>query len=161
MFLEVVRVADLEQVTYCGLYCDLCGQRNRIPARARALHDAMHTEGWDSWGVDTPGFRDFWTYLNDLAGSEARCSCRAGRCGNPSCSIRTCARSRDIQVCVYCSEYPCRQTLQLAKRYVNLLADGAHLKQIGLDAWTGEQEARRKTGFAYADIRNPPDAPES
>jgi len=35
----------LEQVTYCGLYCGLCAQRNRIPQRARALRETMHKEG--------------------------------------------------------------------------------------------------------------------
>jgi len=148
-------MADLEQVTYCGLYCGLCARRNRIPTRARALVDAMHTEGWDVWGGETPGFREFWAFLTDMAVSESRYSCRASQCGAPFCGIRKCAREKNIQVCVHCDEYPCERILDLAKRYVNLLADGARLKEIGLDAWIEEQEERRKTGFAYADIRFP------
>jgi hypothetical protein len=27
------------------------------------------------------------------------------------------------------------------------------MKEVGLDAWIQEQEERRKTGFAYADIK--------
>jgi hypothetical protein len=37
-----------------------------------------------------------------------------------------------------------------------LLADGKRMKAIGLEKWIKEQEKRRATGFAYADIRCKP-----
>ena len=36
----------LRLVTYCGLYCGLCGQRARIPDRAAALRESMEELGW-------------------------------------------------------------------------------------------------------------------
>ena len=149
-------MADLAQVTYCGLYCGLCSQRNRIPPRARALQEAMHKDGWELWGPGIPGFEAFWSFLGGLASSEPRCSCREGRCGPPFCGIRKCAQEKGIEVCAFCDDYPCERILGLAKGYVTLLADGQRMRAIGIDAWIQEQEERCKTGFAYVDIRCEP-----
>lgn len=154
-------MADLTQITYCGLYCGLCAQRNRIPLRAQALRDAMHKEGWDFWGREMPNFNEFWAFLNGVAEPETPCSCREGQCGPPVCGIRECARQRAVDVCPFCSDYPCERIQALAKSYVMMLADGQRMRELGLDAWIREQEERRKTGFAYVDIRcRPVDAPE-
>lgn len=146
-------MSDLTQVTYCGLYCGLCSQRNRIPQRAGALRDSMHKEAWDLWGQEIPKFREFWSFLNGLAESESRCSCRGGQCGPPFCGIRKCAPQKGVDVCPFCDDYPCERILGLAKGYVTMLADGKRMKEIGLEAWIQEQEERRKTGFSYVDIR--------
>ena len=146
-------MADLAQVTYCGLYCGLCAQRNRIPPRAGALRETMRKEGWDQWGTGVPGFNEFWSFLNGLADGEARCSCRGGTCGAPFCTIRKCVQEKGVEVCPFCDEYPCDRVLGIAKGYVSMLADAERMKAIGMDEWIAEQEERRKTGFAYADIR--------
>lgn len=146
-------MADLTKVTYCGLYCGLCSQQNRIPQRATDLRDLMRKEAWDQWGVEIPGFKEFWSFLNDLTESEQRCSCRSGVCGPPFCGIRKCAQKKGVEVCPFCEEYPCHRILGLAKGYVLMLADAERMKSIGIDSWIGEQEERRKTGFAYVDIR--------
>ena len=144
---------DLQLVTYCGLYCGLCAQRNRIPERARTLQDAMRKEGYEHWGQGIPGFKEFWQFLGGLAESESRCSCRGGDCGPPFCGIRKCAQQRGVEVCPFCQEYPCKRIDGIAKGYPTLLADGKRMKEIGLEAWIDEQEERAKTGFAYVDIR--------
>jgi hypothetical protein len=149
-------MADMTQVTYCGLYCGLCAQRNRIPQRAERLRESMHKEGWHQWGNAFPGFQEFWSFLNRLAESESRCSCRGGMCGPPFCGIRKCAQQKGIEVCPFCNEYPCDRILGVAKGYVTMLADGKRMKATGIEAWIAEQEERRKTGFAYVDIRCQP-----
>jgi hypothetical protein len=146
-------MANREQVTYCGLYCGLCAQRNRIPQRAASLRDAMRKEGYENWGKELAHFVEFWSFLNNLADSEVRCSCRAGKCGPPFCGIRKCAQEKGVEVCIYCKEYPCQMILDIARGYVSMLADGQRMKDIGIDTWIKEQEERRKTGFAYCDIR--------
>lgn len=152
---------NLEQVTYCGLYCGLCSSKYRIPERARLLKDTMQKEGWDVWGKETPGFKEFWSFLSFLVESGANCSCRTGKCGPPFCTIRKCAPEKGLDVCVYCEDYPCDRILGIAKGYVTMLADGQRMKEIGLEAWIQEQEERRKTGFAYVDIRcYPYDVPD-
>jgi hypothetical protein len=154
-------MADLRQVTYCGLYCGLCAQCNRIPKRAVALRESMQKEGWDQWGKELPRFGAFWEFLNGLADAEAKCSCRGGECGPPFCGIRKCVREKGVDACPFCAEYPCRRIEGLAKGYVTLLADGKRMVEIGLDRWIEEQEARKATGFAYVDIRcHPYDVPD-
>jgi len=146
-------MADLTKVTYCGLYCGLCSQCYRIPQRARALQEAMHKDGWEHWGGEIAGFKEFWSFLGGIVDSEGRSSCRGGKCGPPFCGIRKCAEKRGVEVCPFCDDYPCERVLGIAKGYVSMLADGNRMKSIGIDAWIAEQEERRKTGFAYVDIR--------
>jgi hypothetical protein len=154
-------MADLTQVTYCGLYCGLCSARCRIPRHSRELRDAMAKEGWAEWGTNVPGFTGFWAFLGGIADGESNCSCRERDCGPPFCGIRKCARTRGVEVCAFCSEYPCHRILGLAKGYVMMLADGQRMREIGMDAWIAEQEARRASGFCYCDTRcEPYEVPE-
>lgn len=143
----------MTQVTYCGFYCGLCAQCNRIPKRAEELRETMRKEGWDQWGNAFPEFKEFWSFLNGLVESKSRCSCRGGTCGPPFCGIRKYAQQKGIEMCPFCDEYPCNRILGVAKGYVIMLADSARMKAIGIDAWIAEQEERHKTGFAYVDIR--------
>lgn len=146
-------MAGLELVTYCGLYCNLCGSRGRIPSQASALRDSMVTEGYEDWGGELPGFKAFWEFLADLSDPDKSCpGCRQDG-GPPFCTIRKCAREKGFDLCVYCEEYPCRRVLGIAEGYPTLLADGERIRKIGVDAWIQEQEERAKTGFAYMDIR--------
>jgi len=143
----------LRLVTYCGLFCELCAQRERIPRQADALRQSMAKEGYDSWGKEIPGFSEFWKFLTNLCEPDNSCAgCRQGG-GNPFCSIRKCALERKIDICVFCREYPCKRVQALAKGYPTLIADGERIKEIGIDAWIVEQKERARTGFAYVDIR--------
>ena len=143
----------LELVAYCGLYCGLCSSRNRIPAQAQALKGAMQKEGWEYWGGEFPGFKEFWPFLSRLADPDKSCpGCREGG-GPPFCGIRKCARARKVDLCVDCPDWPCQRIDGLAKGYVMLIADGLRLKRIGFSKWLKEQKERQETGFCYSDIR--------
>ncbi len=146
-------MTDLKRVTYCGLYCGLCSTCNRVPAQAGALRDTLRKDSMETWGPNLPDFNEFWRFLNDLAASEERCSCRENTCGPPFCAIRKCALEKGEEVCAFCDEYPCERIMGIAKGYVTMLADGERMRAIGLGRWIEEQEERRATGFAYADIR--------
>ena len=146
-------MADLRLVTYCGLYCGLCAERGRIPRQAGALRDSMSKEGYEHWGKELPGFVEFWKFLDGLCGPDKACpGCRQDG-GPPFCTIRKCVREQEIEVCVFCEDYPCKRVLGIAKGYPTLIADGKRMKEIGIEAWIEEQEERAKTGFAYVDIR--------
>lgn len=151
----------LELVTYCGLYCGLCAQHGRIPRQANALRESMTKEGYEYWGTEIPGFDEFWRFLTVLCDPGKSCpGCRQGG-GPPFCSIRKCARERQVDICVTCEEYPCRRVQGIAKGYPTLMADGKRMQEIGIGAWVEEQEERAKTGFAYVDIRcHPYEIPE-
>lgn len=149
-------MAELELVTYCGLYCGLCAQRGRIPRQAEALRGSLAKEGWEHWGNEIHGFAEFWKFLAGLCDPVKSCpGCRGGG-GPPFCAIRPCAREREVELCVFCEEYPCKRVLGIAKGYPTLIADGERIRKVGLEAWIREQEGRAETGFAYADIRYHP-----
>ena len=147
---------DLTYVTYCGLYCRLCGHMARMPKQARALQASMCKEGWEHYGASVhEGFEEFWRVLGTLAETDETCpGCRGG-CGFPGCEIRVCAREREVEVCPLCEDFPCEHIEGLAQAYPTLIADGERMREIGLEQWLAEQEERRATGFAYADIRHP------
>jgi hypothetical protein len=146
-------MADLRLVTYCGLYCDLCAQRARVPDQAATLRGTLSNEGVEYWGPSIPGFRPFWDFLSRLCTRDNACpGCRQGG-GPPECRIRACARERGIEVCPNCEDYPCELVTRLGAAYPTMVADGTRLKRIGVEAWIAEQDERAKTGFAYCDIR--------
>lgn len=142
----------LELVTYCGLYCDLCAERIRIPRRAAALQAAMAEEGWPFWGPGVAGFTEFWSFLEGLANGEGCPGCRAGG-GFPGCQIRICARERGLDLCSECADFPCKYVGTLAARYPTLVADNVRMKSVGLEQWLAEQKERARRGVVYADIR--------
>jgi hypothetical protein len=142
----------LEFVTFCGLCCHLCAERTRIPQRAAALREAMDEEGWPSWGTDIPDFGEFWRFLGGLA--EGGCAgCRAGG-GPPFCQIRVCAQERGVDVCVYCTDFPCVRIAALNAIYPTLISDARRLQVVGLEQWLHEQEQRARRGVVYADLRH-------
>ena len=142
----------MELVTYCGLYCDLCAARTRIPHQAAALQAAMTEEGWPFWGPTMPGFTEFWSFLKKLGSSEGCFGCRAGG-GYAGCQIRVCAKERGLDLCSQCPDFPCEHVEALAARYPTLIADNVRMKAVGLEQWLTEQKERVRRGVAYADIR--------
>lgn len=115
----------LDLITYCGLYCGLCSNRNRIPQHARKLKETLIREGYEHFGPEIPMFREFWQFLNLLEQNDAQekgCSCRTNG-GPPFCGIRKCAKRKNVQICSECIEYPCHRIHGLAKGYPTMLAD--------------------------------------
>ena len=147
---------NLEEVTYCGLYCGLCASRRRIPRQAATLRETLRKEGYGRGYFDVPGlekvFSAFWEGLGILA--DVPCpGCRAGA-GFPGCSVRACAQEREVTACPLCPDFPCER-LAMLNQYPLLVVDGKRMRQLGLEKWVAEQEAREATGFAYADVRYP------
>ena len=131
-------------VSYCGLYCDLCGARGDTPDRARALIVTLKQAEMDEWGRGMPDFVEFWRFLNSLADVPDDKCCRSGKCGAPNCALRNCAKAREVEVCALCSDFPCD--------YLHPYADFADMawhntkvfnlclmKKMGLDAWAREK----------------------
>jgi hypothetical protein len=140
-------------VTYCGLYCDPCSARFKIPDQAHALRESLRVSDYEDFGPSQPGFSQFWAYLNNLAEPPEGQCCRAETCGHPQCAIRNCAKARLLDVCTECDDYPCEHILTLGRSEPTLVQDGRRLQAIGLEAWIAEQVARRRAGFCYGDVR--------
>lgn len=143
---------ELQFVTYCGLYCELCAERSRIPRLATGLKDAMADEGWPYWGHEVANFAEFWAFLEGLKADGGCPGCRAGG-GYPDCQIRRCARERCVELCAECADWPCGLIDTLANRYPMLVADNHRLQRIGRARWLDEQRERARRGVVYADWR--------
>jgi hypothetical protein len=149
---------SLEFVTYCGLHCELCAARSRIPQRAAALQEAMVEEGWLYWGHSVSGFAEFWEFLQEIQAEGGCPGCRAGG-GYPQCQIRVCARERNLGLCCHCPDFPGEHIEVLGARYPTLVADNRRLQRVGLAQWLAEQEERARRGVVYADTRYRVDEP--
>jgi hypothetical protein len=143
---------NLALITYCGLHCELCSARSRIPQCAEALQGAMADEGWPYWGGELPGFAEFWAFLEDLHVDGGCPGCRAGG-GDPRCKIRICAQGRGLDMCNECRDFPCQEIEALAARYPTLIADNRRMRAVGQEQWLEEQLERKRRGFIYTDVR--------
>ena len=144
---------NMQMVSYCGLYCELCSARNDTPERARALITTLKQSEMDTWAPGTPDFDEFWRMLNSLAHLPDDKCCRSGKCGAPNCAIRNCATSREIEVCPLCPDYPCEKIETLAASEPLLIHDGERIVKVGLEQWIVEQVARQEAGFDYGRVR--------
>jgi hypothetical protein len=118
------------------------------------LRRSLQLEGWDTFAAErSPDNKSFWRVLGSLAQSGETCpGCRGG-CGWPDCPMRKCARAKGLDVCSACDSYPCDDVRALGRRYPTLIADGMRQREVGVDRWIEEQEARRDAGFCYNQIR--------
>ena len=144
---------QINEVAYCGIYCPNCGMRNRLPERAAALLETMKVGQWEEFGPDIEGFTPFWKFLNYLTDTSVTKGCQADNCGNPECGIRLCAKEKDVAACPMCADFPCEMIVSFTKSEPTVLFDGMRMKEIGLEKWVEEQEARRQNGFCYDDLR--------
>jgi len=62
-------------------------------------------------------------------------------------------RSRSLELCSQCPDFPCEHVETLAARYPTLIADNVRLKAVGLEQWLIEQKERVRRGVVYADTR--------
>ena len=101
--------------------------------------------------LDVPGFILVSRYRDVNLGIELLTLTQAGA-GFPGCSVRACAQQREVTACPLCPDFPCDR-LAMLNHYPLLVADGKRMRQLGLEKWVAEQEAREAAGFAYADVR--------
>jgi hypothetical protein len=141
------------EVSFCGMYCPNCGVRCHLPQRASALIEEMKVGEYDKWGHSLEGFTPFWKFLHGLADENVLKRCREETCGAQDCAMRNCAQEKDVYACPLCVEYPCEMIDRFSVSNPTLLFDGKRMKEIGIQAWIAEQEARRRAGFCYGDIR--------
>jgi len=156
---EAERTPDLKYVTYCGLYCRHCDiYRTAIARQASALCETLRNEREKQPELERMnGFKEFWAVLEELAQNQSEGKCRGcrGGCGDPDCEIRKCARSRRVEVCSSCADYPCQKIHAFVKKYPHVIGDGMRQKAVGLSKWIEEQEQRYRAGFCFVDLRNP------
>lgn len=143
-----------ELTAYCGLYCGHCYSRTHIAPTAQALQEQMRLQGFETFGPYMEDYEAFWRFLTALNAASGCPGCRENG-GNPSCSMRICAREKGVDACPLCEEYPCDrlQRLDTTSSYPTLKEDNMMMHRMGYAAWEDMQQARRKRGFTYVHER--------
>jgi len=138
----------VREVTYCGVYCPNCEERCQIPQRASSLLKSMEAANYNDWCPPA-----VWKFIQDMGTVTKVKRCRDGTCGSKTCGMKKCAKERGVELCPLCDDYPCEMIQHLASTDPTLIFDGRRMKEIGVEKWIDEQEARRANGFCYGDIR--------
>ncbi len=86
---------DIKYSCYCGLYCENCAVMAKIKPAAEHLYNEMKTAGFEEIIHMISRGDGFWPFLKDVAENGLCISCREGS-GNPGCTIRICAKEKDI-----------------------------------------------------------------
>ena len=142
-------------ITYCGLHCGLCAERNLLPSRSKELLDLVRNEGYDSYYHAIPELRDHYpSFVKVLEGFSIRdCRCRRDDGGPANCPIRACAKAKGVIVCMDCAEFPCGKWLPLTRVHPTLLADAELYRREGQGAWLVMQRERAARGFHYGMVK--------
>ena len=91
-----------------------------------------------------------------MAEDGACVSCKEGS-GDPGCSIRVCAKDKGVDMCAFCTDYPCEKIAAFFERNPALVRDNAILLEKGWDAWLVLQDKRKATGYVFQyDEKNEP-----
>ena len=82
------------------------------------------------------------------------------RSWKPDCRFRECATQHGVDVCCYCTEFPCGDLVRFNNdkwaHHSSVLPNLNRIKEVGLEAWLSEQQVRWscpkcKQGFTWYD----------
>ncbi len=146
---ETGRRMNTKYTCYCGLYCENCAVKVKVEPAAKTLYNEMNTLGFDEIMQFFPDGEKFWAFLQGMATNGVCISCKAGS-GNPVCTIRQCAKEKNIEMCALCENYPCEHFADFFEGYPLLKHDNAILRNEGWEAWEKLQTERLAKGFGFA-----------
>ncbi|MFC1999965.1 DUF3795 domain-containing protein [Chloroflexota bacterium] len=130
-------MTDLRYDTYCGLYCGACEimAANTDEDKNRIIN-MWSSETWEA----TP----------------EQLSCRGCKTDHPfiycaNCAMRQCARSKGVEVCIQCGEFPCvyyeqgRTAVEQIPNLKHMKAIIKNLRQIrdhGVEHWLANEKSK-------------------
>ena len=145
---NAVKRNDGVTIAYCGICCEHCGMRERIPRMAFELRRFVDAYGYSQWIRNVTSdfdFDNFFAGLKWFARSGCVGCLRGG--GMPNCEVRDCCSHKDLQNCYSCEEFAScdkthyqKQTYRISDRY-------AQIVRIGYANWVQEQKRKTKSGF--------------
>ncbi len=110
-----------KNLSQCGLYCGACS--------SMLLHDKSMGD------VDLTDF--------EVEYEESPCAgCASG--ANSTCEFIICNQEHGTECCAFCNEFPCEMIVKFSAdewaHHVDVLDNLKRIKEIGIDAWLGEQK---------------------
>lgn len=118
----------------CGLNCGACPV-----GRANEMNDTEAiTKFAEEWG----------TTVEDLSCTGCKTENTAEFCTN--CKMRLCARDKNIEFCIECSEYPCKDITDFrndkASHHSAVFSNLQKIKENGVDEWLKNEKIRWSCG---------------
>lgn len=111
---------DFSQIGYCGYNCGICAGRSEDIAERRKM-----VEGWKKlYGHKM--------YTEDnVPIARPCCGCRnEGEMADTSCQVRPCAKSKGVESCADCSDFPCDKIQNLLGEENSLLIFCCRNKEV-------------------------------
>jgi len=132
-------------IGYCGVCCDHCGMRTRIPEMAEELKRHIEAYGYGEWIHNVTQDFDFDNLMKGLNWfANSSCSgCFEGG-GMPRCAVRACCLRKKLRNCYFCEGFPNCEKLTYQKETYQITKHYERIKQIGYENWLTEQEKKTK-----------------
>jgi len=128
----------------CGLNCNKCyanseGEIRKSSVKLKNLLGSfdIYAERFTSFEPrfkEYPSFKSLLTYF-----AEENCpGCRKGSCLYFDCKVRDCYKSKEVDFCFQCDEFPCEKTNfdeHLKRRWIQM---NDRMKEIGVESYYKE-----------------------
>ncbi|MEM3630410.1 MAG: DUF3795 domain-containing protein [Nitrososphaerota archaeon] len=135
-------------IGYCGVCCDHCGIRIRIPEMARNLKRFINAYGYAEWIHNITQDFDFDNLMKGLDWfANSSCSnCLKGG-GMPRCEVRACCLQRGLKNCYFCEEFLSCNKISYQKKTYKIEENYKSIKQIGYINWLRKQEKKKRENY--------------
>ncbi|MFH1153646.1 MAG: DUF3795 domain-containing protein [Pseudomonadota bacterium] len=134
----------LDCLAPCGLSCRKCFAfvRGDISLHSRKLKDLfgnfdIYAERFSSFLPEFKDYPPFEKMLSFFAAPDCT-GCRQGKCKYPNCGVVKCYKSKGVDFCFQCHEFPCNRTNfdpHLVERWIRM---NTRMKEIGVEAYFEE-----------------------
>ncbi len=135
------------QLGFCGIWCGSCPAGNgSIVELTRRYATTIKQSNLENWAPPTFDFTEFMKGLAALQTVPLCDGCLKGG-GNPTCTIRLCARQKNIPSCSQCEALPqCTHFASLERRNPHIKTELSRLKDRDprelINTWTMELKER-------------------
>ncbi len=146
-----VSYSDAELVGFCGINCKVClAKGHQRQELANKLKESLQELPLDLFSQIMPPFKnikqvmEFLEFLPHMGGQTC-CTDKASPCGNPTCEIRSCVKSKGFKTCAECADYRTCSKLDFLKPFhASLIADLDSIKEKGLDQYVDDVISKSK-----------------
>ncbi len=128
----------------CGLNCRKCQMYAEGEIRRHAVEMTRLLASFDGYAERfsrfLPVYRKYPEFKELLAHfSQANCKgCRQGDCKYPNCGVAKCYKSKGVDFCFQCGEFPCDKSNFDPNLYERWIRINHRMKEIGIEAYYEE-----------------------
>jgi hypothetical protein len=135
-------------IGYCGVCCDHCGMKSRIPNMAQELGRFVEAYRYGDWVPNTTQDFEFPNFMKGLKWfANWRCKGCLEEGGMPACGVRACCKNKGLRNCYSCGDFEKCGKLEYQKSTYKIDESHNRITEIGYDNWLREQREKASKGF--------------